>query len=143
MKGAAVSFLRTPRGKLLTALGLLLLLVLGATGREPSATGWARGLLGLSAVGVLGLWAWRGSRGGTSSGFRLPEPLQVHARAGLSPRCGVALVEADGARFLVAYGEGFATIQRTTPPRIPRRHRRTRPVVRGAGRAHALGEGTP
>jgi hypothetical protein len=40
----------------------------------------------------------------------LPERLKVVSRAGLSQRCGIALVEADGRSFLVAFGDSFAEI---------------------------------
>jgi hypothetical protein len=38
--------------------------------------------------------------------------LRVVSRAGLSQRCGIALVEADGHSFLVAFGDSFAEIQK-------------------------------
>jgi hypothetical protein len=40
----------------------------------------------------------------------LPERLKVVSRAGLSQRCGLVLVEADGRSFLVAFGDSFAEI---------------------------------
>lgn len=37
--------------------------------------------------------------------------LEVIARAGLSPKCAVGLIEVDGRRFLIAHGDGFAQLQ--------------------------------
>jgi len=39
-----------------------------------------------------------------------PTDLKVLARASLSPKSAVALLEADGRRYLVAFGDGFATL---------------------------------
>jgi len=36
--------------------------------------------------------------------------LKVVARASLSPKNGVAILEADGRRYLVAFGDGFTTV---------------------------------
>ncbi|MCI0572155.1 MAG: flagellar biosynthetic protein FliO [Myxococcaceae bacterium] len=119
-----MEMLRSPRGKLAIALGLLLLLALAlatAAGATSAAT-IARWVLGGSAAG-LGVWMWHRRGNQQRARFALPGRLQVHARAGLSPRCSLALVEADGERFLVAFGEGFATIRRAAAPRSapPRR----------------------
>ena len=35
-----------------------------------------------------------------------PAPLHVSARVGLSQRAGLAIVELDGARLLIGYGDG-------------------------------------
>jgi hypothetical protein len=43
------------------------------------------------------------------------EDLKVVARASLSPKNGVALLEADGQRYLVAFGDGFATLLSNAP----------------------------
>jgi hypothetical protein len=48
------------------------------------------------------------SRRGAGSGAG-PE-LKVVSRASLSPKNGVALLEADGRRYLVAFGDGFTTL---------------------------------
>ena len=63
------------------------------------------------------------------------------ARAGLSARCGAALVDADGRRYLVTYGDGFANVlqvpapeaavQRARRPALP--HRRRTVVRREVG----------
>ncbi|MGC4116481.1 MAG: flagellar biosynthetic protein FliO [Myxococcales bacterium] len=36
--------------------------------------------------------------------------LKVVARASLSPKNGVAILEADGRRYVVAFGDGFTTV---------------------------------
>ena len=37
-------------------------------------------------------------------------PLRVLARASLSPKNGVAILEADGRRYLVAFGDGYTSV---------------------------------
>ncbi len=114
----------SPRRRLLAASGLLLVLaVLACLGRV-SAAGAARGVLGAVVFAGLGWWMWR--RGGAGPRFALPERLRVISRAGLSPRCGLALVEADGRVFLVAFGDSFAEIK-------PAPRRRASPPSRGGG----------
>jgi hypothetical protein len=108
----------SPRARLLLAgaltLGLAALAPLGGL----SMTSAARTLLGAAALGGLGWWLRR--RGTAGPRFALPERLTVVSRAGLSQRCGVALVEVDGQGFLVAYGDSFAEI-RDTRALIPER----------------------
>lgn len=41
--------------------------------------------------------------------------LEVLARTALSPKNGLALVEADGQRFFLAYGEGFTELLSSAP----------------------------
>jgi flagellar biogenesis protein FliO len=94
---------------LLLASGLLLGLVALAPLGGLSTAGAARWLLGAGALAGLGWWLWR--RDGASPRFTLPERLRVISRAGLSQRCGIALVEADGRSFLVAFGDSFAEIR--------------------------------
>lgn len=99
----------SPRRRLLLASGLLLGLTALAPLSGMSAAGAARWLLGAGALAGLGWWWWR--RDGASPRFMLPERLKVVSRAGLSQRCGIALVEADGRTFLVAFGDSFAEIR--------------------------------
>lgn len=99
----------SPRRRLLLASGLLLGLAALAPLGGLSAAGGARWLLGAGALVGLGWWLWR--RGGASPRFSLPERLRVVSRAGLSQRCGIALVEVDGRSFLVAFGDSFAEIR--------------------------------
>ena len=102
-----------PRAKLLVATVLVLLLSLAAPRGGLSVVGLARGLLALALLGGAG---WRLARGRSSRrAFRLHEPLEVLSRQGLSPRCAVALLQADGERFLVTYGDGFAQVQPVAP----------------------------
>ncbi|XXF76499.1 flagellar biosynthetic protein FliO [Myxococcaceae bacterium GXIMD 01537] len=88
-----------------------------------SGVSGARWLLGAAALVGLGWWLRRRGRGGAH--FALPERLQVISRAGLSPRCGLALVEVDGHGFLVAFGDSFAEIhEAAVPARTAMRARR-------------------
>lgn len=124
--------------KLLAASLLVLLLAAFAQQSGASAALVARIALGLAALAGLALW-WLRTRGHGGAGrpFQLPPRLNVAARTGLSPRCGVALVEADGCRFLVAYGDGFAQLLNALPSRSPahaRAGRRVR-VARKGGRS--------
>ena len=43
------------------------------------------------------------------------EDLKLVARTALSQKSGVALLQADGRRYLVAFGDGFATLLSITP----------------------------
>ena len=110
-----------PRTKLLAAATLVLLLALLAPRGGLSLVGLARGALALLLLGGAGWWLLRGRASRPT--FRLREPLQVLSRQGLSPRCSVALLDADGRRFLVAYGEGFAQVQAVVPRRRSRARR--------------------
>ncbi len=101
----------SPRNKLLLAAGLLLGLVAFARLEGMSATSLARGLLG--AVALAGFGGWLMRRGHSRSRFALSERMKVVSRTGLSPRCGLALVEVDGRDYLVAFGDSFAEIHRT------------------------------
>ena len=111
---------RAPRWKLLLASGLVLLLALLGSRGASSEVGLARGLLAVALLGGVGWWMARGHSRKPS--FRLEEPLQVLSRQGLSPRCAVALLQVEGQRVLVTYGDGFAQVLPMAPPR----RRRTR-----------------
>jgi flagellar protein FliO/FliZ len=120
----------SPRNKLLLALGLVLSLAALAPLGGMSAASVARGLLGASALVGLGWWLVR--RGREDVRFTLTERMRVVSRTGLSQRCGLALVEVDGSRYLVAFGESFAEIRRAQAPvRVKSRSRR-----RAAARSH-------
>lgn len=97
------------RHRLLIASGLIVVLAALASWGGLSASGGARWLLGGVLLGGLGWWWSR--RRPRGHGFVFPERLQVISRTGLSQRCGIALVEADGRSFLVAYGDSFAEIR--------------------------------
>lgn len=103
--------------KLLAASLLVLLLAAFAQQSGMNAALVARVALGMAAAGGLAVWMIRARRPGSGRTFQLPPRLTVAARTGLSPRCGVALVEADGGRYLVAYGDGFAQLLNTLPAR--------------------------
>jgi len=113
----------TPRTRLLLAVGLVLGLAALAPLGGASATSVARGLLGAAALAGLGGWLLR--RGRAESRFALSECMRVVSRTGLSQRCGLALVEVDGSRYLVAFGDSFAEIRRAhAPVRVQARSRR-------------------
>jgi hypothetical protein len=117
----------TPKQKLIVAGCILLALPFAAAGAGASAAVAARIALVVAALAGAFLWAKRGGRNAETPERRL----RVLQRAGLSGRCSLALVVADGREFLVAYGDGFAQIHpaprqsaagRRPSPRI-RRHR--------------------
>ena len=125
MKGTLkrLSDLAAPRHKLMLAGALVVGLALLTSTQGLSVVTLARGVL----VGVLlvGLGAGFMRRGRDGAGFTLAERMRVVSRAGLSPRCGLALVEVDGRSYLVAFGEGFARIQHARAPvRLKSRPRR-------------------
>lgn len=115
----------SPRTKILAAAALVALLAACSQAAGVSAATAARALLGLVAIAGLTLWTVRSRR--NAGRPALGPRLQVSARAGLSQRCGVALVEADERRYLVAYGDGFAQVLDGLPatPRAGRRGRRS------------------
>jgi flagellar protein FliO/FliZ len=118
--------------KLLAASLLVLLLAAFAQQSGASAAGVARVALGLAALaGLITWWVRARGRAGAGRPFQLPPRLSVAARTGLSPRCGVALVEADGGRYLVAYGDGFAQLLNALPSRPPAQGRAGRRPRKG------------
>lgn len=108
-----MDFLRSVKGRLTLAALALVVLVLFAPGAHARSLMWgARALLSgvtllLLAVGAVRLRAQKAPE------FR--RRLTVEARAALSPKCQVALIEADGACFLIVHGEGFAEIRASVP----------------------------
>jgi len=133
---------RSIKVKLLAASLLLLLLAAFAQRSGVSAASLSRAVLGLLACAGLAAWLFRLRRGSGSSAsrpFQLQPRLAIAARAGLSARCGLALVEADGRRYLLAHGDGFAHLLNALPPRAPAQARaRRRPppgrTARSGGR---------
>lgn len=114
---------RSPQGRLILCFGLLASLVLAAIARQQ---GW--GGTGLwVGIGCLAAAAWMWRQGALGRP-RVPGeiPLEVRARTGLSPRCGLALIEAEGERYLVVHGDGFATVhgmpRREEPEPLPMGH---------------------
>jgi hypothetical protein len=120
----------SPRTKMFLAGGLVLgLVALAPLGGMP-AMSVARGLLGAAALAGLGWWLLRRER--AESRFALSERMRVVSRTGLSQRCGLALVEVEGSRYLVAFGDSFAEIRRARAPvRVKARRRRVVSPVRG------------
>ncbi len=104
-----MNLLRSPRNKLLLAAGAILLLALVAPMKELNAASIARVLLAGSCVAGLGWWFLR--RRSFADEMAPPPRLRVLSRAGLSQRCGMALVEADGRNYLVVFGDGFAELK--------------------------------
>ena len=118
----------SPRNKLLLALGLVLGLAALAPVGGVSVTSVARGLLGAAALVGLGWWLVRRRR--ADARFALTERMRVLSRTGLSQRCGLALVEVEGSRYLVAFGDSFAEIRRAHAPKRVKSRSRRRVVAR-------------
>jgi flagellar protein FliO/FliZ len=118
------------RNRLLWAAALVLgLAAVGLLGRMPGAEAarWGLGLMLL--MGLAMGWMRRKSSGPR---FLPPERLRVVSRAGLSPRCGLALVEVDGKSFLVAFGDSFAEVHETPAAEGERSASRSGMAGRGA-----------
>ncbi|MBX7096178.1 MAG: hypothetical protein K1X89_00570 [Myxococcaceae bacterium] len=103
-----------PRAKLTAALVAMLLLVCGGTLGGAAPVLLARLLLGAAALAGLGWWLKRRAHS-RPSGFTLAPGLAVLARTALSARSACALIEADGQRFLIVHGDGFAEIALAAP----------------------------
>ncbi|WP_223636508.1 flagellar biosynthetic protein FliO [Corallococcus sp. EGB] len=109
----------SPRGRLLLASALLLGLATLAPLGGLSLVSTSRLLVGSMALAGLG-WVLLRKGGVAGNGdAAVAEPLSIVARTGLSPRCGLALVEADGRRYLVAYGDTFAEIHEPRAVAVP------------------------
>jgi hypothetical protein len=93
-------------------LGLLGLAALPFLSGGTSSLGPALKMVAvLGAVCALAFFALRTlARRSASAAATAPCDLKVLARASLSPKNAVALLEADGRRYLVAFGDGFATL---------------------------------
>lgn len=128
MKTLFDSMSMSPRSKMLLALGLVLGLAALAPLGGMSAASVARGLLGVAVLAGLGWWLVR--RGRADVRFALTERMRVVSRTGLSQRCGLALVEVEGSRYLVAFGDSFAEIRRAHGPRRVKARSRRRVVAR-------------
>lgn len=123
-----MNLLRSPRNKLIAAAIAVLILALLAPLKGASAANLARALLGAAAIAGLFLWLVRQKKAAFT--VQAAPRLRVLARTGLSQRCGMALVEADGDNYLVVFGDGFAELQQAKLTR-PAQARRPRPVRRG------------
>jgi flagellar protein FliO/FliZ len=120
-----MNLLRSPRSKLIAALGCVLVLALVAPRVQSGPSTGSLALGGLLLAALVGAWLMK-----KKGSAQLPEQgLQVLARAGLNPRCGMALVEAAGERLLVIHGDGFAQI-RPMPTLGRRQGRRSPPAPR-------------
>ena len=130
--------LRSPKHKLYAAIGLLTALGLVASTRGFDMVSGARWLV--AGVLLVGLGFWMVRQRSRTAGFKPLPRLNVLARTGLSPKCSLALVEADGRTLLIAFGDGFAQFAdspaalKTKAPRIQGRRaapksRRSRKVV--------------
>ncbi|MEN9797225.1 MAG: hypothetical protein RL653_921 [Pseudomonadota bacterium] len=85
-------------------------LVLAFNWIPPAARAW------VVLVALLGFAAWVRGRQYALDAERVPPPMVIHARHVLSRDCGLALVEADGARFLLAWGPQGARFQALAAP---------------------------
>lgn len=101
-----MNFLRSPKNKLYLALALLAVLGLVASSRGLDMVTGARFIVAGLCLAGLGFWMVR--QRGKAGGYQPLPRLNVLARTGLSPKCSLALVEADGRTLLVAFGDGFA-----------------------------------
>jgi flagellar protein FliO/FliZ len=120
-------FMPSPKQKLLAAVAGATLLAASARANGLDAATGARWILGAVAVVGMALW-WRRAKAAATAA---PAPrLRVLSRAGLSQRCSLALVEADGRGFLVAFGDGFAELLGTPSAPSPVQARRPRPARR-------------
>ncbi|SET45081.1 Flagellar biosynthesis protein, FliO [Myxococcus fulvus] len=120
----------SPRARVQVATLLVLALALLGPMGGMSMVSVARGVLLVGALGGLGWWWWRRGARGTSAASL--ERLKVVSRAGLSPRCGLALVEVEGRDFLVTFGDAFAHVhalpeRRQAAPFVLAPARRPRP----------------
>jgi flagellar protein FliO/FliZ len=113
--------LGSPKHKLIAASVLLIALVVLAGLQGLPMVSASRWLLGAAAVAGLAIWMWRTRGTGLAAP---PSRLHVLSRAGLSQRCGLALVEADGRTFLVAYGDGFAEMLEAPVKAVARKSRK-------------------
>lgn len=98
----------SPRARLqvatLLVLGLALLGPLGGVSMVSTAR-WILVVGGLCALG----WWWFRREAATPREVRA-ERMRVISREGLSPRCGIALVEVEGRGFLVTFADAFAEV---------------------------------
>jgi flagellar protein FliO/FliZ len=117
-----MEILRSPKNKVIAASALMLVLAAAASMKGVDAASAARWILGAGAVVGAALW-YRKAKA-TAGKFALPARLQVISRTGLSQRCGMALVEADGRTFLIVHGDGYAEV-REAPPTVPIQARRS------------------
>ncbi|WP_426736440.1 flagellar biosynthetic protein FliO [Myxococcus faecalis] len=127
MNARRLSF--SPRARLQVATLLVLALALLGPMGGVSMVSVARCVLLVGALGGLGWWWRRRARGTSATGL---ERLKVVSRAGLSPRCGLALVEVEGRDFLVTFGDAFAHVhalpeRRQAAPFVLAPARRPRP----------------
>lgn len=125
--------LHSPRHKALAATAATLLVIAVAASQGASAAVVARMILLVVGAAAIGWFATR--RGASTTKFQLPPRLQVVSRAGLSQRCSVALIEADGRSYLVAYGDGFAEIRAEGAPARAAQGRRPRRTLKRTRRA--------
>lgn len=98
--------------KAVMAAGGLALLAVLVTSERLGAVAIARILLCLSGIAVAGALLAKLKGQGTaekSDGRRL----EVISSSALSARCSVALVEAEGSTYLIAFGDSFAQIHPT------------------------------
>jgi flagellar protein FliO/FliZ len=102
---------------------LVVVLAISSAATGVSIVPFARAVLLAAAAGGLVLW-WRRARSGGAALKPMAPRLEIVQRAGLSPRCALALVTVDGAEFLIAYGDGFAQFER-----LARRSRKSFPEV--------------
>jgi flagellar biogenesis protein FliO len=104
----------SPAGRKLLAASACLVALAVAQGLSPAAPvhlgSPLRLLVGLAALAGAAFWAVRRLGAGGLALRRAEPALRIVERTGLGPRNGLAVIEADGHRLLVAYGEGFTQV---------------------------------
>ena len=103
-----------PMGKRLWAIGgcvaALALVQLLSPGTTSPALGFGPVRLLVVLASFCGLAWWLLKRLPRAGASGLEPALKVIGKAALGPKNGLALIEADGIRVLVAYGDGFSSV---------------------------------
>jgi flagellar protein FliO/FliZ len=100
---------------------LLGLLALGPFFVAGSGATAIKGALAICAIGFVVAAGIRRQRKPPSSGAT---PFRLVSRSSLSPRTGIAVVEFEGRRLLVGFGDGFTQVLSTAGARRPRRSKK-------------------
>jgi len=106
--------LKNPMGRKLWAIGGCIGALVFAQLSSPTSANASLGLAPFKMLAVLGCFAalawWLLKKLPNAGATQLEPALKVVSKTALSPKNGLALVEAEGIRVLVAYGDGFARV---------------------------------
>lgn len=91
-------------------IAVLAVAQLGSTTHGSVGASSLRMLVVLACFAGAAFWLIRKLPGHAISGGKLEPALKVVGKTALGPKNGLALVEADGIRVLVAFGDGFARV---------------------------------